>query len=278
MRSSTSRPVIAALAVAVLAGGVILADQVRQRESMESASLAALVLALLFAARATVVGRRGIAEERAAGQARAERDAALFDQTMELVETERESIAHRLHDGPVQVVAAIRLMADAVGHALDGGDMDRARATLDRLADHAAAMGDDLRRTTARLHPVVMEQLGLLPALETLVSALREEYGTAATLHAPDRRWPASPDRDAALYRIARDAAVSAARSGAAAITIAVRIDDADVELEIRSSGGTATSERAALRRQLLEAGAARVGGALAVDEAANLVAVRAPL
>ena len=96
------------------------------------------------------------------------------------VEDERSQIAHRLHDGPQQVLTAIRLLADGIRHALENDETQRALEGLERLEQLAMEAGDELRQMTARLYPVVMEQLGLLQALGSLGETIEEEYGTLA--------------------------------------------------------------------------------------------------
>ena len=77
---------------------------------------------------------------------------------------------------------------------------------LDRLEHVASAAADDLRRTVARLHPVVMEQQGLIQALGSLAETVQEEYGVDATFAKPSSAWNADNDRDTAIFQIAREA------------------------------------------------------------------------
>ena len=85
---------------------------------------------------------------------------SLFDSMLRMLDDEREQVAHELHDGPQQLLAAIRLMADAVAHAVREGDEQRASEALRRLEEHAGEASDELRETTRQLHPVVLEQRG----------------------------------------------------------------------------------------------------------------------
>lgn len=65
--------------------------------------------------------------------------------------TERRELADRLHDGPQQYVTAIRLLADAARKALDTGDQDAARRSLDRIGATADNLAENLRTEVARL-------------------------------------------------------------------------------------------------------------------------------
>jgi len=210
---------------------------------------------------------------------RRRRDADLFDSMLRMLDHEREQVAHELHDGPQQLLAAIRLMADAVAHAVGEGDATRATEALRRLEQHAGDASEELRDTTRQLHPVVLQQRGLLPALEALQEMVQDQYGAAVRFQRPAGDWHADADRDAALYGLARDAAVGAAMAGAGSVGIALQGDGGGVELTVESDRSLSGLPGADLRMELLRARAARIGGTLQVTRTpiGELVAVRAP-
>ncbi len=76
------------------------------------------------------------------------------------IEEQRRELADSLHDGPQQVLTAIRLVADGTRHALDEGDADAARLGLERLEQLAAEGADQLRRLCALLDPDRREPAG----------------------------------------------------------------------------------------------------------------------
>jgi signal transduction histidine kinase len=266
------------LALAAMAAAVLLIDQIRYEEWADAAGLTISLAALLIGIRAVLLAERRHARAGEAAASRARRDAELFDHMMRMLDEEREAIAHRLHDGPLQVMAAIRLMADAARRALDEGDERLAHETLERLEQHAATVSNDLRRTTGRLHPVVLEQRGLLPALESLADSVREEYATDAALAAPDGTWDGDAERDLALYQLAREAAVAAARAGASAVRIVVARDGEAVRLVVAADGADdALGSQAEARTQLMAARAARIGASFELEDGSTRLVVRAP-
>jgi two-component system, NarL family, sensor kinase len=280
MRSSTSpaRFTTPLIAAGLGASVVVLVGEVNQRDWAQTVGTAVLTLLLAVALRGSIAGTRRFEQLRRAEELRGRVDAALFDHMMSVLDEEREAIAHRLHDGPQQVAAAIRLMTDATRTALDDGDEARARETLARLEEHAMAVSEDLRRTTARLHPVVLQQLGLLPALESLAETVREEYEAETTLSLPRGRWSGDPERDVALYQLAREAAVSAARSGAREIHIRLAVENGEVTLAVAPDAVSGEPDpRLDLREQLLAARAARMGGSLRMEDGNGRITVRAP-
>jgi pfkB family carbohydrate kinase/histidine kinase len=66
---------------------------------------------------------------------------------------ERRALAEQLHDGPQQILTALRLVADGTRHALDQGDVERARLGLTRLEELAAEGATELRRLCEQLDP-----------------------------------------------------------------------------------------------------------------------------
>jgi signal transduction histidine kinase len=201
---------------------------------------------------------------------------ALLDHMLRTVEEERSQIAQRLHDGPQQLLTAIRLLADGVRHALENDETQRALEGLERLEQLAIEAGDELRQMTARLYPVVMEQLGLLQALGSLGETIEEEYGTLCRVELPSR-WPSGDEhRDTAIYHVARESSLHAARNAAAPITIRLSATSSSSELSISAPDCPPLDDAAVL---LLRERAARIGGQIEVTPGAGTrVVLTAPL
>jgi two-component system, NarL family, sensor histidine kinase UhpB len=201
---------------------------------------------------------------------------ALLDHMLRTVEDERSLIAHRLHDGPQQVLTAIRLLADGIRHALENDETLRALEGLERLEQLAIEAGDELRQMTARLYPVVMEQLGLLQALGSLGETIEEEYGTLCRVQLPTR-WPGgNDDRDTAIYHVARESALHAARNAAAPITIRLSTASDSGELDVSAPACPPLAGAAVL---LLRERASRIGGQIEISSGTETrVVLTAPL
>jgi|tagenome__1003787_1003787.scaffolds.fasta_scaffold19983662_2 signal transduction histidine kinase len=190
-------------------------------------------------------------------------DTSLVHHVLDTVDVERQQLAHRLHDGPQQVLTAIRLLANGVSQAMDVGDQQRARDGLRRLEQLAGEAADELRRLSSGLHPVVLEQRGLVQALGALAEILENEYGLAATF-ARARDWrPGDDERDAGIYLVAREWSLDAVRRGAAAVAIELGSDGDGVRMSLRASGCPRPEGRVG---QLLHERANRIGGSLSVS------------
>lgn len=239
---------------------------------MRSSSRRALTVAGVAGVSAAVGFRYG---RRPAGQRAADArgaavdldHASLFDRMLAAMDEERAALAHHLHDGPQQTMTAVRLMTGVVRDAVRSDDRERAQEVLAKLDQVASQAADELRRATARLHPVVMAQMGLLQALGGLAETVHEEYGVPATFHPPQALWEHDDERDAAIYRIAREAAVNAARHGAPPVEIRLEREPRCVVMRVEDSGGNLNGESSSngIGMRMMRERAARIGARLDV-------------
>lgn len=201
-------------------------------------------------------------ERRLADHDRELRD--LFDRMLESSDRDRATLAGQLHDGPLQMMTAVRLMADSIRHSLDAGDRANARDGLAKLEGYAASAADDLRRTTQRLHPVVMRH-GLVPALGSLAETVAEEHAVDVVFTPPAGPWPPDGVRDATILQIAREAATNAARHGRPPVTIELSMQGGEARLSVsdRGPGPAAEADLPGIELRLMNARASRAGGRL---------------
>jgi signal transduction histidine kinase len=262
MSSSTSRRLLRIAFVAVAAGAVAAA-----------AALAGAPAAVVGGATlATVAVCTAGAWRRPTRRATPREQAELFDHMLDAIDAERETLAHCLHDGPQQTLTAVRLMCDVVRDAISKGDVHHAEEVLGRLERLASDAADDLRRTVARLHPVVMQQQGLVQALGSLAETVHEEYGVATSFTRPHGGWEAEEDRDTAIFQIAREAAVNAARHGRPPVLISLQRSRVDIHLSIEDRGGGLVANghgpREGVGIRMMRERAARIGAELTLDSA----------
>lgn len=129
-------------------------------------------------------------------------------------EEERKRIARELHDDLQQVLAAIKMDVGSIETEL-AADPARLRPLVARIDDLATAAITSSRRIVNDLRPLLLEELGLGPALEALCRQFSERTGIAARVEgdgccgAPD----AMPEAIAiCLYRLAQESLNNAAK------------------------------------------------------------------
>jgi signal transduction histidine kinase len=124
-------------------------------------------------------------------------------------ETERARLSHELHDAAVQDWIATRQRLLLAQRALERGDVPAALKTLDETRQLADSALDELRRMIRGLRPAYLEDLGLLPALGTLVQeAQQARLPVELAVEGEPRRLP--PEVELVAYRVAQEALANA--------------------------------------------------------------------
>jgi signal transduction histidine kinase len=112
-----------------------------------------------------------------------------------------------------------------------------------------------------------MEQQGLIQALGSLAETVQEEYGVDATFSKPSSAWDADNDRDTAIFQIAREAAINAARHGRPPVSITLERVNGRIFLAVEDTGGTLpTAAGGGIGLRMMRERASRIGAAITLD------------
>jgi two-component system NarL family sensor kinase len=150
---------------------------------------------LLWAAAASTALCLVLARRRARVMALQNVRRQLVSEAMQADERHNREVAEHLHDGPLQTLLAARLDLDEVRER----NSDPALETVHTALQEAAAA---LRSTVTELHPQVLAQLGLTPAVRELLRQFesRGDYTVQAQLEDVGK-----PDSQQLMYRAARE-------------------------------------------------------------------------
>jgi PAS domain S-box-containing protein len=151
-------------------------------------------------------------------------------------EKERAAIARELHDELGQVLTALRMDAVWLAERLREGDRrgaERARAMCDLIDKNI----EDVRGMAMRLRPGVLDDLGLVDALEWYTSEFERRMGIACVFEHGE--VPVISDRLAtASYRIAQEALTNVARhADAGHVQVTLRVVDSRLSLTVFDDG-----------------------------------------
>jgi signal transduction histidine kinase len=144
----------------------------------------------------------------------------------------RRRIERNLHDGAQQRLVSLTLDLRAAEAALAAGT-GGVPQQLDRVAAGMDGVLDDLREIARGLHPAVLAQGGLRPALKTL--ARRSAVPVDLDIHI-DRRLP-DPVEIAAYYTVAEALTNAAKHAGATAAGIEVAERGGLLHVRVRDDG-----------------------------------------
>jgi signal transduction histidine kinase len=176
-------------------------------------------------------------------------------------EAERSRIARELHDDLGQSLTALKM--DIIG-LLAKTEQQYGRSPIaNRILRTLDSMVTSVQRISSELRPSILDDLGLVPALESEASMFEDRTGIECELSLPpDARIEAHCAT--AIYRIVQEALTNVARhSNASRVEIRLRERTDELLLEIRDDGRGVT---------IGEVGDSRSLGLLGIRERADLV------
>jgi two-component system sensor histidine kinase UhpB len=135
---------------------------------------------------------RDITERRQAEQALRGLNARLED--------EARRIAHALHDEAGQLLASVHLAVASIANELPAPVRER----LDTVTVLLDQVAEQLRHLSHELRPVILDHLGLVPALEFLAQGVSKRTGLAVAIDA-SLAGTVPPSIQTALYRILQE-------------------------------------------------------------------------
>lgn len=151
----------------------------------------------------------------------------------EVLEGEVKRIAHSLHDESGQLLATIHLALAELAEDLPPASRERV-AGIERLLRQIEA---GLRGLSHELRPTMLDNLGLLPALEFIAEQVAKRAGFRVSVDAyNERRLPSAVET--ALYRIVQEALTNAAKHAHAdSVKIELRCTPRKVTCSVRDDG-----------------------------------------
>jgi signal transduction histidine kinase len=157
---------------------------------------------------------------------------------VEAQDAERRRLERNLHDGAQQRLVSVALQLRLARAAL--GDDPQAVGLVDSAGEELRLALEELRELARGLHPAVLTERGLRPALEVL--AMRAPFVVTVD-GPPEGRLPAPIE--AALYYVAAETLTNAAKhANASTLAIAVTRHDGVATMEIRDDGCGGASAR----------------------------------
>jgi signal transduction histidine kinase len=152
----------------------------------------------------------------------------------------RRRIERDLHDGTQQRLVSLVLDLRAAQAAVPP-ELPELRAQLARVADGLTGALEDLRELSRGIHPAVLSEGGLAPALKAL--ARRSAVPVELEVEVPARL--AEPVEVAAYYVVSEALANTAKHANASVIHVRVQAGDDRLQLSVRDDGvGGATPGR----------------------------------
>ncbi len=166
--------------------------------------------------------------------------ARLSARMVEQHEEERRRLSRELHDETGQVFSAVKM---ELGIIRDSAPPTQA-ARLDQVLGLIDTGIRSIRNVTNDLRPSMLDDLGLLPALRSLVAEFSERSGMRVGLAAPATLPPLSEQAELALFRALQEALSNVLRHAEArSVDIGISVNRDGVLLEVRDDGRGLTAD-----------------------------------
>lgn len=160
----------------------------------------------------------------------------LLAQALSAQEDERRRIARDLHDSLGQSLTGLMVGLRTIEEASSEPAVKEQARELRRIGGDTH---DEVRRLARGLRPTILDDLGLLPALERYVEEISTTHQIEATFHPQcSDSLRLSEDVETAIYRIVQEASINAIRHGKAAhLRISLGCDPKCLDIQIKDDG-----------------------------------------
>lgn len=146
----------------------------------------------------------------------------LLEQLMSAQEAEQRRIARELHDETGQALTSLLVGLRTLEEA---ASVDDARGRAGELRRITAQTLAEVRRLARGLRPAVLDELGLVPALEHYAAEYSESHGIAVHVQTQGLEGARLPSTvETALYRIVQEALTNIAKhAGAGSVSLVIQ-------------------------------------------------------
>jgi len=152
-------------------------------------------------------------------------------------EAERRRWARELHDETLQGLGGLRVILTAALRRVEGGEV--AELLRDGVGQVEREI-ENLRAIITDLRPAALDELGLAPAIEALVSRVATVEGliVECTVQLPDDRRRLAQELETTVYRIVQEALTNVAKHSAGEhVRVVVNGTGGRLEVEITDDG-----------------------------------------
>ena len=151
-------------------------------------------------------------------------------------ENERRRWARELHDDTLQGLGGLQVVLSSAGPDADRASVDHA---VELVVKHIQEQIEGLRTLITELRPAALDQLGLKPALESLLTRLGTVEGLDVSGELEIGTHRLDPELETTIYRFAQEALTNVAKHARAEhVRVRLTRQPGTIELEISDDGG----------------------------------------
>jgi PAS domain S-box-containing protein len=157
-------------------------------------------------------------------------------------EEERTRIARELHDQLGVALTCVKLevaqLQRLLGPQLSKGERVGIEAKLCSMMDFIDGTIGAVQRIVTELRPAILDDLGLVAAIEWQAHDFQKRTGTRCRYDTPQEEYDLDSERATALFRICQEALTNVARhADASEVVVEFTVEETDVVLSVRDNG-----------------------------------------
>jgi len=162
---------------------------------------------------------------------------------LHLQDEERRRLARELHDGAGQYLAALAMNLTSLA-----ADIDRISKSSAKVSDSVSlvnSMSTDIRTISYLLHPPLLDEAGLAPALQWYIEGFIERSKIAVDLDLPRNLDRLPRDLETAIFRLVQECLTNVHRhSGSDVARIRLHRSSDEIRVEVEDEGRGLPSEK----------------------------------
>jgi len=168
---------------------------------------------------------------------------ALAARVQDAREEERTRVAREIHDELGQALTSIKIELSSLIHEFPPEPQQLKRIeSISTIVDQTIK---SVRRISTELRPGILDDLGLIAAVEWAAEEFEVRTGTKCRLDLPENDCAIDPDRATAVFRILQETLTNVARhANATCVDVRLLKEPGGVILEVRDDGRGATEEQ----------------------------------
>ena len=152
-------------------------------------------------------------------------------------EEERQRVAREIHDGPAQSLANIVMRAEFCKKLLDK-DPEKVPGELTSLQEIARSSLTEIRKIIFDLRPMLLDDLGLIPALQRYTGIYAEQYGINVEFLSLGEQKRLEGPVEIALFRMVQEALTNIRKhSRASRALVKVEMHDKKINIVVKDNG-----------------------------------------
>jgi signal transduction histidine kinase len=158
----------------------------------------------------------------------------LSNKRIDVLEEGLQRISRELHDGICQTLMAIKLDLSLLQRGLP----EELRGTVEGIRAQVVDIVQGVRQLSHLIRPPVLDDFGVVAAIETVAEKYRATSELEIRVTAPDPTLRCAPPIELMLFRAFQEAVINAVKhAGARRMVVRVALDEDAVVLEINDDG-----------------------------------------